>query len=608
MRLKLGMKPLTLLAVAAISPSTARAASYAGEPATYGRVGSFYLNENASSYTITFSDGASQTVLNPTAGLQSFVRPSSTDTFSISVTTHDLAGWTSGTASQIGADSALTTFSLPYGVAVDQNPGPNFGLIYVANGSTQTTAFASASGVSRASDGQGIYALNSDQSDAFGYGNTAMSAGISQLSTAGGYVNDPSPGAPYHLAVGPDDNLYVTGATPTAGNIYRINSNLTSGYNLLYGYIGTGANGQTAAYEANAIADNHGYFLSSPVVTINNSGNVSIYAVDAYLNTSTTTTPNYQSIREYNIGTESGAPTAPVPETFIANPVTAADGGNLNTFVGNLTTDLAIGPSDKRFYYMEDRDNKTGNVQPGLFVIDPTTGATIFDSLQETLTLNLSATFDKIAAVSGMAISPDNKYLAFIVALTYSQGSATISLGNQIDIVPLDATIGGIAGLPDLSKMLVIPDAFPNSTGYARDIAFDAADNIYAASLGDEMIRVFSPGGTSVDVTSYNGSGYTFSQSVISPEPLGDANGDGMVNAADLAILNAHMGQHITGGYINGDFNDDGVVNEDDFALYSLGLAEYNASTTAVPEPAGFIAVAGIGLAVTLRGRRRNPS
>ncbi len=63
---------------------------------------------------------------------------------------------------------------------------------------------------------------------------------------------------------------------------------------------------------------------------------------------------------------------------------------------------------------------------------------------------------------------------------------------------------------------------------------------------------------------------------------LGDANCDGIVNGADVALVFAggHDWQH-------GDFNYDGKVNSDDYALLNLGLAASHGSPIPVPEPAG---------------------
>lgn len=89
---------------------------------------------------------------------------------------------------------------------------------------------------------------------------------------------------------------------------------------------------------------------------------------------------------------------------------------------------------------------------------------------------------------------------------------------------------------------------------------------------------------------------------------LGDTNGDGKVDATDLATLEANMGQTFTGiyarGYAIGDFNGDGIVNQDDFSLYELGLAEYSQNQPAAPEPC-VLGLSAILLAGGMRPRRK---
>lgn len=83
---------------------------------------------------------------------------------------------------------------------------------------------------------------------------------------------------------------------------------------------------------------------------------------------------------------------------------------------------------------------------------------------------------------------------------------------------------------------------------------------------------------------------------------IGDANLDGVVNAADLVMM-APVGT-TNATWNEGDFNYDGVVNADDYSLFALGAAygSGNISNT-LPEPGGLVmlAVGGIGVI----GRRR---
>lgn len=82
----------------------------------------------------------------------------------------------------------------------------------------------------------------------------------------------------------------------------------------------------------------------------------------------------------------------------------------------------------------------------------------------------------------------------------------------------------------------------------------------------------------------------------------GDANGDGVVNQADLAMISSSGTNWQTG-----DFNYDGVVNADDWALFQLG-AIYGGSTkisTQLPEPGSIALISLVGL-LTCRRRRRS--
>ena len=80
----------------------------------------------------------------------------------------------------------------------------------------------------------------------------------------------------------------------------------------------------------------------------------------------------------------------------------------------------------------------------------------------------------------------------------------------------------------------------------------------------------------------------------------GDANLDGEVTAADLALFGTGS------GWYHGDFNYDGVVNAADLALFNAGFAYGNPGVPIpqVPEP-GTLSLLAAGATLMARRRRR---
>jgi len=88
------------------------------------------------------------------------------------------------------------------------------------------------------------------------------------------------------------------------------------------------------------------------------------------------------------------------------------------------------------------------------------------------------------------------------------------------------------------------------------------------------------------------------------PRP-GDADGDGVVNAVDAAILAANWLQSVTGKATDGDFNGDGVVDDLDASILAANW-HYTGTSAAVPEPAsGLLLLVGVVAGALVAYRRR---
>jgi autotransporter-associated beta strand protein len=114
-----------------------------------------------------------------------------------------------------------------------------------------------------------------------------------------------------------------------------------------------------------------------------------------------------------------------------------------------------------------------------------------------------------------------------------------------------------------------------------------------ATALGyAEAADIFNLSGS--ETATFDGETVDATTALVKYTWVGDANLDGVVNAADLALMSP------TGTtWSTGDFNYDGVVNADDYALLFLGLK----ISTTVPEPA--LAMSAIALMAFLPLRHR---
>jgi hypothetical protein len=474
---------LVVFLLGALVPAAVHASPFASGVVVAGTNVSFILNEPAASLTYSINGGPQVALSGAAKGTKSFTLGSPTDKFSISVANSDPVGYSIPTGNTIASDAnglsvvtneggfrqisddtnTLVKFNSPRGVAInnDANSGSVFGTAYVANSAGGTTGGRTL--------GDGLYAVHADQSDAFGYGNTAQS-GISAWSTSA------SSSAPFRVSVGQDQNVYIADFSDATGNVWRMSSTLTTPTQML-DVIG----GPTAL----PAGQNHGSTLATWVEGSLADGNLVMYTVDEDLTSAHFGGPagdDRNSLWRYNIGGGS------LPSTVTPTKVNAT-----NVLVPAATSDMERG-KDGKFYMAQNR--AAGN-EPGVVVLD-SSGVAIYDSLSASRTLLANPTApDILRNILGMAVSPDQKWMALMLN------------NSDVAVLPL------VNGIPDLSNRLDVNTGTNVNSG--RDIAFDAADNIYYVSSGQALLRVLSPGGQTLNVTSWDGASYSFASFV--PEP-----------------------------------------------------------------------------------------
>ena len=463
----------TLLLTFALAPVfQASAASYASGISITGTTVNFTLNETADLVTYSINGGAPQTLADASKGQKSFSLGSATDTFSITAVKNSATGYTIPTGATVanaagglgltsneaGYDLIGTTaINSPRGVAIANNPNnPNFGTTYLSNSAAGTL-------------GDGLYALKADQSDAFGYGAVAQTGGINFGTSAS---------SPFRVSVGEDNNVYIADFSDTAGTVYSMSPNLATGAVVL-----AGIGGPTALPSG----QNHGSTTAVYVTGSSAAGNLTLYTVDEDLTSGHVAggaaTTDRNSLWKYTIGSGTS--------NFAGMP---AKVNNAAVLLPAATSDMDRG-SNGLWYLAQ---NRAAGGENGLAVLSAE-GATLFES--RAASLAAGQTQDIFRNIQGMAVSPDNKYIAVVLN------------NSDIAVIPLDEN-----GIPNIDGRVVVNTGADINSG--RDIAFDAAGNIHYVSSGQAAYRVIAPGGYTSTTLSYNGTSYSF---VAVPEPTGSA-------------------------------------------------------------------------------------
>jgi autotransporter-associated beta strand protein len=258
----------------------------------------------------------------------------------------------------------------------------------------------------------------------------------------------------------------------------------------------------------------------------------------------------------------------------ITNNSTALQGINLNLALeSNTTVNCASGDI-----------SIAGSITDGLY--GP---ASLAKTGANNLTLSASNSYSGGTIVAGGKITVGNVNALGSGSVTIDSG-ATLQLASTLHgVVILPAVSVQAGGTFDLGKSDLIIN-YSGSDPYDGLLAsiqngydqgrWDGAGIRSSAVVPGAALALYD---NSIDTQStLDGIAVGAKSILIKYTWLGDANGDGVVNDSDLAMMQA-------GGttWQQGDFNYDGKVNADDYAFFGLGVAISNGNniTTVLPEP-----------------------
>lgn len=371
----------------------------------------------------------------------------------------------------ISTNSPPLPFNAPRGVAVNNHPSsPYFGQVYVANGAA-------------GSKGLGMFAFGSDLSDILGQGVTGKSGGYAFL--GGG-------SSPYHTSIAPDDSVLVTDWSDASGNLLSMPPDLSSNSFVL-----KQIEGPNFAVSPVGSNNNHGSVISAFIV--GSGASRKLYTMDEDYQTDPTAAAatEWNSAWEYDIG-NGPTPWSNAPNRKIMTPYLASFAGQNQKLEVNghyLYANQRRSNPPQHSAYIVDLNNLQ---DPATF-----TGATpwgmFWTSQGESLAEGYSD--DVLRDTMTTSVSPDGKWFATIIAggsatITAPDGTTFANAANDIILIPLTN------GVPNLPARQVFHFGGP---GNGRDLAFDAAHNLYCVSSGLGFLQSLDIGESTDCTTSSDG-------------------------------------------------------------------------------------------------------
>jgi len=438
---------LLIVAVGLLCVPAALATSYAsGVSPLGGGMYSFVLNEDASNVVID-RYGTSPLNLGPLAkGAHTFDLGAGTG-FGIQVSSSATAGWT-----QISDDSLTQSkYYSPRGVTVDMNPmRSTFGRIYVGE------SLGGPVGAGGRTTTDGIYVMSADQGDVLGQGDTAFGGGVDWSTSASSPLklglnrNDP---------LGLDGQLYIGDWSDSHSGIWTADTlNMGAAFPALLDNTGRDAGGLVLENFGAGPGQLHGSVPCGPWVE-GTGADRKMYTLDEDVRRG--------NVLRYDIGTTT------------ANYATAPTDVTTDS-LGYLANGLLDMVRDENGDYWVAQYRYTESAAcPALTRWEEYGTEPVYNSGADGDLPLLWSAYGSIDIIE----NGEMKWL--VMGARSSYGVYILDISDPDNPVLLDT----------------IPQ-----TGYTRDVAFDAAGNVYVVSNSSETLRIWSPGGDWLATTGSDGS------------------------------------------------------------------------------------------------------
>ncbi|MBI4579437.1 MAG: hypothetical protein HY718_07020 [Planctomycetes bacterium] len=359
-----------------------------------------------------------------------------------------------GDWTKTSVNNTQTNMYSPRGVDVNKNPaGKYFGRIYMAESVGGTTL------AGRAVQ-DGVYMLNADGTDADGQGNTSRKGGA----TFGGT------NSPFRLTVGPDNKVYLTDWSDSNSQLVVGDPDFNTARSVL----------DDSGRVASGKAANHG---SIPTVHVEGSGaNVTVYTMDEDFDVGADPAHGgIGSILKYEVDIDSvmaGNPHTGQPSIFYDDGAQGALKGNIMNYYDDMARGL-----DGTWWVSQDRSGSSTDTLASLMQVSADGTTVLWKSVPDGAANSLA---DPVRRTRGLAVDPVTGMLALA---TYNAGKVHI----------FDPTTKSIVTSITIAS---------NATN--RDVAWDAAGNLYIVDNNTEYLYVYSPGGAN---------GFTTESWFTIPEP-----------------------------------------------------------------------------------------